>query len=227
MEILLYYADVGELEDPLLFQSLYRSVSHTRQEKIDRVRIQAGKLLSLGAGALLEAALAECGLSDPHFAQDEHGKPYLKDRKDLCFNLSHSGSKVFCAVSSREIGCDVERIRRTRLKLARRFFCEEEYRALLDCVEGDAQDRLFCWYWTLKESFLKATGLGLRLPMNSFCFLHSDDRITICQSLDERPYAFCTFSTEAYQFAVCSVERPLDQVRLTERRFRELAPKLL
>ena len=227
MEILLYYADVRELEDPLLFQSLYRTVSHTRQEKTDRVRNRAGKLLSLGAGALLETALTECGLSDPHFERDENGKPYLTDRKDLCFNISHSGAKVFCAVSDRAIGCDVEQIRAARLKLARRLFCEEEYRALLDCEEGAAQDRLFCWYWTLKESFLKATGLGLRLPMNSFCFFPGEDGITIRQSLDERRYDFRTFSTDAYQFAVCSVERPLDQVRLTERRFREIAMQFL
>ena len=227
MEIILYFGDVGELHDPALFQALYRSVSGSRREKIDRLRSEKGRLLSLGAGALLEAALAECGVSSPRFEADENGKPFLPDRDDLFFNLSHSGSKVFCAVSDRAVGCDVEQIRSAKLRIARRYFCEEEYRALLACADEAARDRLFYRYWTLKECFLKATGFGLSLPMNRFCFLLDGDSISIRQSVDERPYAFRTFSVDGYQFAVCSAERTLNGVRLSARSFRELALGIL
>jgi len=222
MDILLYHADVGELKDPALFQALYRAVSSSRREKIDRLRAEQSRLLSLGAGALLEAALAECGVSSPRFDQDENGKPCLSDQNKLFFNLSHSGSEVFCAVSDRPVGCDVEQVRAAKLRVARRFFCEEEYRALLDCADEAARARLFYRYWTLKESFLKATGFGLSFPMNRFCFLLDTDSITIRQSVDERPYAFRTFSEDGYQFAVCSADRPLDDIRMTARSLREL-----
>ena len=131
MEIKLFTADVEALEEPLLFRALYRAVSAPRREKIDRISAQKGKLLSLGAGALLEAALAERGVCSPRLILKANEKPYLADRNDLFFNLSHSGTKVLCAISDHEIGCDVEQLRPARLQLARRCFCAEEYQAIL------------------------------------------------------------------------------------------------
>ena len=103
MDILLYHADVGELKDPALFQALYRAVSSSRREKIDRLRAEQSRLLSLGAGALLEAALAECGVSSPRFDQDENGKPCLSDQNKLFFHLLIRSSRWENSVFARPI----------------------------------------------------------------------------------------------------------------------------
>ncbi|MBQ1411098.1 MAG: 4'-phosphopantetheinyl transferase superfamily protein [Oscillospiraceae bacterium] len=219
----LYYADVSALADPQLFRRLYHSVSGMRREKVDHIRPTAGKLLSLGAGALLEASLAALGVHWPQLMQDANGKPYLPGRDDLFFNISHSGKHVLCAVSDREIGCDVEKTGLARLALAKRCFCEAEYQALLRCPDAATRDRLFFWYWTLKESFLKATGLGFRLPLNAFCICTEAEQIIVRQSVDARNYSFCSFSGEDYQYAVCSVDASLEGLCLTERSFPVLA----
>ena len=226
MEIRLYFADVEALHDPLLFQQLYQSVSEERRQAVDRLRPAAGKLLSLGAGALLEASLAELGVSSPRPARDQNGKQYLPERDDLCFNISHSGTKVLCAVSGRAVGCDLERIRAARLAVARRCFCPEEYQALLDCPDEAERDRLFYRYWTLKESFLKAIGSGLRISLNAFCILPEGDEIRVRQTLDPRQFAFRSFTVDGYQFALCSADQSAEGVRLEERSFSELAELL-
>lgn len=58
MQIKVYTADVSKLEDIELFMHLYSRVSEERRVKTDRMVFGKDKRLSLGAGALLEAALA-------------------------------------------------------------------------------------------------------------------------------------------------------------------------
>ena len=44
---------------------------------------------------------------------------------DQVFNLSHSGSYVLCSISTEKeakVGCDIETIKETRMRVARRFF---------------------------------------------------------------------------------------------------------
>ncbi|MBO4419618.1 MAG: 4'-phosphopantetheinyl transferase superfamily protein [Oscillospiraceae bacterium] len=226
MEIKLFFADVKALEDPVLYHRLYRSISASRREKVDQVRLAKGRLQSLGAGALLEASLAELGVSSPLFAEGTNGKPYLSDHKDLFFNLSHSGSKVLCALSDHEVGCDVERVLEAKIQVARRCFNPEEYKTLLRCKDPSLRADLFYQYWTLKESFLKVTGLGFQLPLNSFCIRIEEEKISLRQTVDDRSYSFRKFHSDGYKYAVCSAEQSLDRVRLTERSFYELAELL-
>lgn len=90
------------------------------------------------------------------------GKPYFRDLP-YYFSLSHSGDYVFCALSTEEIGADIQQHRRqlkgdNRRRLAERFFSEEEKRALE--VSGEREE-LFYRLWTRKEAFGKLTGEGV------------------------------------------------------------------
>ena len=57
-----------------------------------------------------------------------------------------------CVVSDHEAGCDVEKITVMDMDIARRFFCAEEYAALMSCRDADSRNALFFRYWTLKET---------------------------------------------------------------------------
>src|SRR5688572_22315652 len=46
------------------------------------------------------------------FGAGTWGKPFIRGARELHFNLSHSGDAALCAVSRREVGIDVQRIRR-------------------------------------------------------------------------------------------------------------------
>jgi len=213
--IKVYTADVETLTDAQRFQQLYARVSAGRREKVDRLKLEKNKCLSLGAGALLEAALAAEGLSDFTMTTEHNGKPRLAHVQNVHFSISHAGTKVMCAVSDSEIGCDVERIAECNMQIAKRFFHAGEYAALMQCRDRESQNRLFFRYWTLKESFMKATGLGFQLPLDAFCIVLSDGTISVRQSVDDRAYYFGEFDLrDGFQYAVCSAEKPLDKLAL-------------
>jgi 4'-phosphopantetheinyl transferase len=107
---------------------------------------------------------------------DEHGRPELRrlpaETPDLRFNLSHTPGLIACAVTiGREVGVDVEYIdRRVTHDVPERFFSPREV-ADLRALPPNEQNVVFFDYWTLKESYIKARGLGLAMPLGQFTFI--------------------------------------------------------
>ena len=168
----LYFADVSCLKDEELYRALYEKMPEDRRAAADRLRFDGDRRLSVGALSLLRYALAKRGERAvfPIFS-GEHGKPYFSDRRDVFFNLSHSGDVALCALSDREIGCDVEKIRRPPLRVADKYFSEEEREYVLSAETDDERRERFFRVWTLKESVLKASGDGFTVSASSFSAL--------------------------------------------------------
>ncbi|MBQ5390650.1 MAG: 4'-phosphopantetheinyl transferase superfamily protein [Clostridia bacterium] len=132
----------------------------------DRKRTLAGHLLILGAAKEL------CGVSDPTILRTPAGKPYFADLP-IKFSLSHSEEKVILAVSDREIGADIERMRPCSLGVAKRFFTAKEQVYVFGKAPGEADFALpkaeqdsallnrFYEVWTKKEAYGKFVGSGL------------------------------------------------------------------
>jgi 4'-phosphopantetheinyl transferase len=138
----------------------------------DRARFIIGRAL---ARTMLSrhAAVAPC---DWPIEIDERGRPELRTlpegTPDLRFNLSHTPGQIVCALTiGREIGIDVEYVGRRLLydNIPERFFSPGEV-ADLRARPVHEQDVAFFDYWTLKEAYIKARGLGLALPLGQFTF---------------------------------------------------------
>jgi 4'-phosphopantetheinyl transferase len=100
----------------------------------------------------------------------EYGKPTVDSKPSLDFNLSHSGDHALIAVArERKVGVDVEHFRDDLEveKIARRFFSEKENAELIS-LPSNRQRTGFFNCWTRKEAYIKAHGLGLSLPLDSF-----------------------------------------------------------
>ena len=69
MRTKLYLASVAKLRDEALFCGLLPTVAAARREKIARCRDAGQKRLLLGAGLLLNRALAAEGLTAPDYAE--------------------------------------------------------------------------------------------------------------------------------------------------------------
>ncbi len=203
----IYIADVSKLNDEKIFSNLLPTVSKARQEKVSKLRFQKDKILSLGAGVLLNLALKDigCNFSDKDILLSQNGKPYIENCK-VKFNLSHSGTKVMCAVSENEIGCDVEKVKDIDDKIAKRFFHNEEYDYILSQRGKEKQKDAFFRLWTLKESFLKITGLGMKLPLSDFSVIINDKEISVRQNLDNNDYRFFEINlSDEYKYSVCFI----------------------
>jgi 4'-phosphopantetheinyl transferase len=92
--------------------------------------------------------------------------------KPLLFNLSNTPGLAVCLVSgAREGGVDVEDTERPgeKIEIADRFFAPSEVTALRALPKEAQRDRFFD-YWTLKEAYIKARGMGLAIPLDQFAF---------------------------------------------------------
>lgn len=212
--IKVYIAGTEALKDTVLFQKRYREVPESRREKIDRICSEQDKRLSLGAWLLLQKGLADYGIDvkNIRLGYGVNGKPFLKDYPDLFFNLSHSGERVMCAVSAHEIGCDVEKIKENNLKVAKRFFQEKEYEQIINQETPQKRLEMFYRMWTLKESFMKVTGMGMKLPLDSFMIEISEEKITVWQEDKPENYFFKEYNLQdGYKYACCATENDYEE----------------
>ena len=119
--------------------------------------------------ATLRAVLARRLDIEPHsvpIARGRRGRPYLADRIDLDFNVSHTVDALLIAVAEGvTVGVDVERADRTinAPGIARRCLTAGERESLED-LDAEAVRRRVLRLWTCKEAMSKATGDALAAP---------------------------------------------------------------
>lgn len=211
-EAALYWMDTGELEEENCFSEYYKRMSRERQRKVDSFLFGKDKRLSLGAGILMDRGLSAYGLCEREAAVSygENGKPYLVQYPHIHFNLSHAGSMAFAVFAGVEAGCDIERVQEADLALAERFFTREEYAFLAGQPGKERQNEAFFRLWTLKESFLKAVGAGLMLPLDAFeITISPEGEIAVCgkageaRALCSGNFGFREYRLGEYCAAVC------------------------
>ncbi len=131
---------------------------------------------------------------------EEKGKPFLKSEADIFFNISHTKGLVVCGISEREIGVDVERIRKFREAVVRKACSKKEQEYVFSATDDSEKARRFCKLWTLKESYIKAIGKGLAFPMDEITFEFIDEKI--CSNISGWSYEQFPYGDE-YMIAVC------------------------
>jgi 4'-phosphopantetheinyl transferase len=95
------------------------------------------------------------------------GKPYLAQYPETVFNLSHTDNYLAVAVANDcQLGVDIElcKQRSTMTALVKKCFSSEEADYWRQLPEQQ-QVRAFYQFWTRKEAFVKATGLGIALGL--------------------------------------------------------------
>ena len=178
------------------------------QIKKDNIQAMKDKKLSCGAYLLLERLLSEVGITRPEFKLAKYEKAYISNYEDIYFNMSHSSKMVACAISDMEVGVDVELNDPTiDLDIAKNYFFNEEYESIMN--SSNSADEFFS-YWVLKESYMKYTGLGFNLSLDSFQICIGD-KITLKDDNDN--LKFNLFDIEEYKLGICSqydVKNPIE-----------------
>lgn len=78
------------------------------------------------------------------------------------------------------------------MPIGKPFFFRAEYDDIAAQTTQEARNGMFYRYWTLKESFMKATGLGMKLPLDAFRIVRGSE-ISVVQSVDGRNYHFAEY----------------------------------
>lgn len=213
--------------DEKLLSTLTSPISQNKKERIMRFKRREDAYRALVADILIRTmACRFLGIRNTEikFKESEYGKPYLLNYNDYHFNISHSGDWVVCAIDSRPIGIDVEQIREVDFGIARHFFSKMEYLELSKKT-GNNKVAFFYDLWTLKESYIKATGDGFSKEPDSFtiafgrqgAFIENPKEKTTFQK-----YYFKQYNIDKnYKMAVCSQNREFPG-KVTVVGFREL-----
>ncbi|MBO5113265.1 MAG: 4'-phosphopantetheinyl transferase superfamily protein [Lachnospiraceae bacterium] len=190
----LYYADFSSVDPAKLIPEYSSKIDPERLQKVMRTKADSAKVRSLIAGYLLQVGVKRylkenrvgSAESMKTFAEavlplryryTDQGKPYLADYPDLYFNLSHSGNVAVCAVADCEVGMDVQVYGKGREAVAKRFFTGQEQEMLQRAKEEGRFEEVFFSLWSIKESYLKYTGLGMKMGLDSFDIDFDSQRI--------------------------------------------------
>ena len=206
MKTTIYYAELSALHDENLFSQYYLTLPAYRREKIDALKPEGERCRSLGAGLLLKKACEEYGIpgEDGRLNIGEYGKPVFAACPEMYFSLSHSGEYAVCVIAPFETGCDVETIKPFRLPVAKRVFTEEELLWLSRETEQGRGDEAFCRLWTLKESFLKATGKGFAFPVREVSFSFTEEQ-PVLRLNEQREPSYSFFEPQLSEGCRCAV----------------------
>ena len=140
------------------FRFLLENVSVGQKEKALRYANEIDQIRSLLSSYLKNQ------LSREELLKNENGKPYFANGP--YFNISHSGKYVLMAVSTAEIGVDIEEIKSKDMSSLVRIFNEAEAKMIKEHSD-------FYYLWCAKESLIKCMGLTVgkvrempSLPLN-------------------------------------------------------------
>ena len=158
------------------------------KKRFERYHFDKDKWLYLLTRGLIRTTLSKYLGGPPkrwRFQQNEYGKPYLAMPQEpvgsICFNLTNTRGLVAVLIARNvEVGIDAEYSSREVdvLGLSTRFFSPIEQKELKQHPVSN-QQRRFLDYWTLKESFIKAKGMGLSIPLDKFSIILNKKEIGI------------------------------------------------
>ena len=101
----------------------------------------------------------------------ENGKPYLSDHPGIFFNITHANGLVACAFHDEPVGIDTEKKGYFPEILIKRALTDSE-KALL-AAHSDTEELRQEWFWrlwTLKEAYVKRSGIGVDTDLKAFSF---------------------------------------------------------
>lgn len=214
-------------------QAFYKILPKERQKRIDKLHREEAVQKKVLAGIFMQYGLSRVTgmpIRNICYSYGKQGKPELdwmnisrqadlhhgrmtdvlpvRDSgsvEQLDFNLSHSGKYVVLAVGDKPVGVDVERLRNNRQNIAKRCFHKKEYEDIMALKSQESRDRRFLEYWTMKEAYVKRSGDGLRIPLNSFCVKRSGEGVSSVENTGCPKVWFATgFVEEDYAVSVCS-----------------------
>jgi 4'-phosphopantetheinyl transferase len=180
-EVHLWYVRPDDIEDASLLAAYDALLTPAERARRDRYMFERNRREYLLTRALVRTTLSRYAPVAPEawtFRENQWGRPQvaLAEHDGLVFNLSNTRGLIACVVAKGlEIGVDVEDTERggATVGIADRFFSPREVAALHAQPEKAQKSRFFD-YWTLKEAYIKARGMGLAIPLDQFSFLLDD-----------------------------------------------------
>ena len=232
-EIHLWLAFYNEITDASLHLAYRELLNAEEKAQEPRFYFSRDRQRYLITRALVRIVLSRYISIHPQewiFSTNAYGSPEVVNAQAraecLSFNISHTHSLIVLGVTKRRaLGVDVENVcaRKASIEVADRYFAPQEV-AALSATPRDQQQYRFFEYWTFKEAYIKARGMGLALPLDKFSFHYPGDHeveIAIQPELgdDSARWQFWQFRpVPEYLTAICAERAGGQSLNLVVRR---------
>ena len=178
-QVNLYFSYPEQVTEPALLSRYQDLLTEDESLQMSRYYYAGHRHQYLMTRALIRTCLSTFHPVEPaqwRFTTNQFGKPEVSHpqvQPALSFNLSHASGLIICGITKAvAIGVDVEdthRTTRAAFNSLASYFSEQEIRDLRELPEEQQKQRFFD-YWTLKEAYIKARGMGFSLPLDKFGF---------------------------------------------------------
>lgn len=219
-KIHIFYIKQSEKLSDDVFRKFLLQLPETFQQDIIAYKHWQSAQSSLFGKILLQYGFKKLNL--PYALKDlkigAKDRPYINAEVD--FNISHSGMYVICAmVKNEKVGIDIEKHRTLKMKIAERYFDEQE------CHEIDSSEHpgeAFFHFWAIKEAAIKCDGRGVEVLSKTHVLSASNKDITKKDKVlcDENTFCYQKLEIEeGYSCAVCcntAFDTRLYELQLTD-----------
>jgi len=206
----IYYINIEEAVGYEGYEKLMGVCAVGKREAVSKYRLEADQKRTVYGEVLarfMVAKKAGIRMKEIQVGRNAYGKPHVKDRSGIYYNISHSGKYVVCGLAAGSLGIDIEEVRPIDLDIAKSFFHPKEYDYIVSRETDQQIDSLYD-FWTLKESYIKYLGVGLNKSLDSFYFNLAGPTIEF-YSKENHPAYFYRYGIEDnYKLAVCVGSRP-------------------
>ncbi len=221
----LWWAFPDRIHDPELLERQLATLSAEERKRQRRPVSERDRKQFLVSHALVRHALSRYAPVPPgewQFELNPYGRPSIREPaawRSLRFNLSHTEGRAVVAVAwEMDIGVDVEStaLERDLGEIAERFFSPLEIAQLRSWPEA------FFDFWTLKEAYIKARGMGLSIPLDSFSIVLGDTEEPRILFHQGRPdcagrWRFALRRGDGYRVAVAAAAGQTGRLQIVER----------
>lgn len=160
-----------------------RSLDEQDRSHIARFRFPRDRDLAAASRLLQRLAVAHCAriapeaVGDIRFSSEPGTRPVVLApalAQAFCFSAANTRGMVACAVSmTNNIGLDVEELKEKLAPELVDHCCTADERTELWSLPEEERRKAFFQLWTLKESYLKARGIGLQISPHLIGFTGS------------------------------------------------------
>jgi 4'-phosphopantetheinyl transferase len=186
------------------------------RSRLDRFVFPKDRLSFALGRALVRSRLPDGG----RFQLNAYGRPELSVLPGLPpprFNISHCAGMVAAAFTTgQDVGLDVEPLDRrcADLTIARSYFAAAESR-FIESQPEEEQRAAFLAFWTLKEAYIKARGMGLSIPLAEFSFTLDPLQITFSPEIADNPERWFFWRANpvpSHQVALAAIRGPGEEL---------------
>lgn len=156
-----YVCKIKDLADKSLLCFLLSHLSPEERKKVETKKSKKSACASAVGIWLAKTAIKQSfgvPLKKQSFVYEKNGKPHLSGYPDIHFSISHSADYVICAVCSKPVGADIQKMYPFLKRTAKKVCSPSELETLLKSEQKDSD---FTLLWTQKEAAVKQTGGGI------------------------------------------------------------------